>query len=616
MAPQAVASDSAAQQLADKYVPVVMLKKQAAPCDRSGEAYGPSSVNPILGNAQFSLVRDGAAVMTGPTAADLYEKPAGYAIDYPGNPLSPGCSYDQLARELGMGVPPKDAVAYAHVTTQKDVPGKLVVQYWFFYLFNDYNNLHEGDWEMAQLVFPADTAEQALGRAPSEIGYSQHNAGEKAAWTDPKVQKQGNHPVLYPGAGSHAGFFSQALWLERNRSEGIGCDDTRGPSVQVNPRAVLLPSSDPGKSSSLAWITYRGQWGAPLRAPYDGPPGPNTTDRWTNPITWQDDAREGSTEIPDVGSAVVTSAFCAIVAQASDLLTRLGRNPVATMLLLAVLALVLIGLIRATRWNRVPLDPLARQRRAGQMVRSALSIMRRSPWLTLAAGLVFIPVAALASVAQWLIANAPVIGDLLDVIGSETTLLWLGSLTASLPGGIIGYVLAIMIVSVGMQYQQAHGRRLPVQQAWPEAKRVLPATTRSVALRVLQIVLLGASIVGIPWAVKLVIETQLLTQVCAIEGRGGRGSRMRARELSRRAWARVAIISLLAGLLPLVIAPMLAMPFLILQLPVWSVNLIGAVFAAALTPLAAVVMVLLYGDRVAAQELRGSLAQAAPARTP
>jgi hypothetical protein len=68
MAPQAVASDSAAQQLADKYVPVVMLKKQAAPCDRSGEAYGPSSVNPILGNAQFSLVRDGATVMTRPAA--------------------------------------------------------------------------------------------------------------------------------------------------------------------------------------------------------------------------------------------------------------------------------------------------------------------------------------------------------------------------------------------------------------------------------------------------------------------------------------------------------------------------------------------------------------------
>jgi hypothetical protein len=41
------------------------------------------------------------------------------------------------------------------------------------------------------------------------------------------------------------------------------------------------------------------------------------------------------------------------------------------------------------------------------------------------------------------------------------------------------------------------------------------------------------------------------------------------------------------------------MPFLLLQMPVWVVNLIGAAFAAAVTPLAAIVMVLLYGDRVA-----------------
>ncbi|MGB1377171.1 MAG: hypothetical protein ACPG7S_05015, partial [Miltoncostaeaceae bacterium] len=142
--PAAGATSDAAAELAQKYVPVVMLKKQQAACDRSGEAYGPSSVNPILGNPDFTLLRDGQAVMQGPTAADLYEKPEGWAIDYPGNPLAPGCTYDQLARSLGMGVPPKDPVAYAHVTTQADAPGYLVVQYWFYYLFNDYNNLHEG----------------------------------------------------------------------------------------------------------------------------------------------------------------------------------------------------------------------------------------------------------------------------------------------------------------------------------------------------------------------------------------------------------------------------------------------------------------------------------------
>ena len=36
--------------------------------------------------------------------------------------------------------------------------GKVALQYWFFYPFNDFNNTHEGDWEMIQLVFDAPDA--------------------------------------------------------------------------------------------------------------------------------------------------------------------------------------------------------------------------------------------------------------------------------------------------------------------------------------------------------------------------------------------------------------------------------------------------------------------------
>ena len=28
-------------------------------------------------------------------------------------------------------------------------PGRIALQYWLFYVFNDFNNLHEGDWEMS-----------------------------------------------------------------------------------------------------------------------------------------------------------------------------------------------------------------------------------------------------------------------------------------------------------------------------------------------------------------------------------------------------------------------------------------------------------------------------------
>jgi hypothetical protein len=55
---------------------------------------------------------------------------------------------------------------YAHVATDPGYPGRLALQYWLFYVYNDWNNLHEGDWEMIQLVFDAGSARDALDRGP------------------------------------------------------------------------------------------------------------------------------------------------------------------------------------------------------------------------------------------------------------------------------------------------------------------------------------------------------------------------------------------------------------------------------------------------------------------
>ena len=80
-------------------------------------------------------------------------------------------------------------------------PGKLALQYWLFYAFNDWNNLHEGDWEMIQLVFDATDAQRgARDEQPVEIGYSQHEGAERADWGDDKLELvDGTHPVVLPG---------------------------------------------------------------------------------------------------------------------------------------------------------------------------------------------------------------------------------------------------------------------------------------------------------------------------------------------------------------------------------------------------------------------------------
>ena len=135
-----------------------------------------------------------------------------------------------------------------------DRPGKLALQYWFFYVFNDWNNLHEGDWEMIQLNFDASTPAQALTRHPVEVGYSQHEGAERAEWGSDKLELvDGTHPVVYPADGSHANFYGEALYLGSSASEGVGCDDTRGPSLDVLPACTRFRATLPRR-----WRPTRG----------------------------------------------------------------------------------------------------------------------------------------------------------------------------------------------------------------------------------------------------------------------------------------------------------------------------------------------------------------------
>jgi hypothetical protein len=100
---------------------------------------------------------------------------------------------------------------------------------------------HEGDWEMAQLDFNAQNATQALSTKPYEVGYSQHESAERAQWGGGKLQiVDATHPVVYPSLGSNANYYSSQLYLGRNAAQGVGCDDTVGPSRQLRPDVVVI----------------------------------------------------------------------------------------------------------------------------------------------------------------------------------------------------------------------------------------------------------------------------------------------------------------------------------------------------------------------------------------
>ena len=127
------------------------------------------------------------------------------------------------------------------MATDPSDPGKLAVEYWFYYTFNDFTDKHESDWEMAQVDFAASSVAAALRVGPYEVDLSQHAGGERSAWTDTKLQKEGTHPVIYDATGSHANYFGRALYLGRGAREGFGCDDTRDATQRLELKTVLLP---------------------------------------------------------------------------------------------------------------------------------------------------------------------------------------------------------------------------------------------------------------------------------------------------------------------------------------------------------------------------------------
>src|SRR4051794_20161627 len=107
-----------AQALADRYAPIVMVRKQPEPCSADGEPFIPMAVERILDNPQVALRQVGngdPTVMRGPRPADLADLGEGFYLDFPGDALDPGCLYEEDNDRFNAGQP---AVVYAHVARE------------------------------------------------------------------------------------------------------------------------------------------------------------------------------------------------------------------------------------------------------------------------------------------------------------------------------------------------------------------------------------------------------------------------------------------------------------------------------------------------------------------
>jgi hypothetical protein len=604
--PSAARAADAETTLAERYVPVVRLVNQEEPCGH-GEAYQPIDMKLVLGNPDVAVRGPWDRtniIKVGPTAADLARGLFDYHLDFPGSAISPGCVYDEWSHRSNKGSAPR---AYARLVTDSTYPGQLALQYWFFYVFNDFNDKHEGDWEMVQLNFDAHTATEALRKKPALVGFSQHEGAESAHWGDSKLEiVDRTHPVVYPALGSHANYFTSALHLGRSAAQGVGCDDTSGPSFELRPQVSVIPTENTAYLRSYPWLGYEGHWGEEHEGFYNGPTGPNTKLQWTEPIVWSTgEWRDKSFTVP-VGTSFGTTAtgfFCDAVATGSSILTSIVGDPSPLLIALAVLLGLILWLTSRTSWQPSAPLRLTRRRAWGAITNAARRMYFGHMRLFLAIGLLFLPLGALITGLQYILFRLSGLNGLVDSAGSTNAVVAFLALALGVAITVFGLAILNGVTAVAMVDIDA-GREAGALAAY---KKVLPkiGPILGVGLIVAVIIaLLGSTFIGVLLAVWLVVRWAFFAQVIVLEDVSPVGALHRSARLVRGDWWRVASMLLFVTTIALLLGPLIGTLLLFVTSASFDfVNLISSVVYAVVLPYAAIASTYLYFDlRVAKQQ--------------
>jgi hypothetical protein len=221
-----------------------------------------------------------------------YDQPAGWHDAYengrPSKGLAPGGDYPHTT--------------YVHLFKRD---GEYVLQYWFFYPFNDWVSDHEGDWEHINVIVTSDDPTQAqLDR----VVYYFHNrfvVGLENQLQDPANYDyhvvDNTHPVVFVGGhasktigiggtsttgsgyGSHGSYPATGTWFDVVSYPGIdGVDDeVHGDGDYVDWREfvwsscqgsrygmVLIRNTNTynfaGADRAMSWLSAKIPWGYPF----------------------------------------------------------------------------------------------------------------------------------------------------------------------------------------------------------------------------------------------------------------------------------------------------------------------------------------------------------------
>jgi hypothetical protein len=533
-------ADSPEQQLVDRFAPVVMRKEQPAECSTTGEPFLPVAVDIVLDWPEVELRRiasgdeaDDPVIMTGPTAQDLAGLDHSYYLDLPGNPRNPGCEYEKWGRErmAELGLEPS---IYARIATEEGRQG-IVIQYWFYWIFNAFNNTHESDWEMIQLMFDASSVQEILDQnlLPTELAYAQHEGGERGSWDDEKVNKRDDtHVYTYPAAGSHADYYQSAIWIGWGEDgSGFGCDDSSPISVETPVEVILLPD-DVDPDGPFAWLTYDGLWGSHEEWVFSGPTGPNAKDKWPHPISWTDNIRESSLPAPHhqtVGPGP-TRFFCAATELGGAAMTVF---PLAPRLVTGLIGfvIVLLLLISLLTWR--------------YLVRGIKVYAHHFPVFLITSAILY-PIAVFGTWIEDQISRTRIGAAIVNFTES-------GSISSFIFGMGIGSIQQLLILTlvapviIQATYDLTRKDPASLRRSWSIAIHRFPSTLGAILLNIVLLTLMTLTIVLIPLAIYRGIQWLYTPHAVIIDGAKATEARHVSKSVVKGDWLRALGMAILIG---------------------------------------------------------------------
>ncbi len=236
----------------------------------SREVLYPVPVDAMLENA--NLRRDGELILEAPIPASILGTYRSTEFYLDVEDTGSGISYGAITSQYPVTV-------YARVNVWSE---GILLQFWFFYIYNDGLNKHEGDWEVVSVLLD-------LAGRPKLVAYSQHYTAIVRHWTN--LERIGSHPIVYVARGSHASYFSAGEHMLRSTPCGFTGLDSASGTVTVGNEDYTLVLLD-----EQAWLAFEGLWGEANPLPgMSGPPGPIYrrdgcgSSLWTPPPRWFED---------------------------------------------------------------------------------------------------------------------------------------------------------------------------------------------------------------------------------------------------------------------------------------------------------------------------------------